>query len=195
MAVPAKPHRKELYESYLAVPAHLHAEIVRGTLHVLPRPAPRHANTTTILAGRLGGPFQLGDGGPGGWWILFEPELRLDPDEPIVPDLAGWRVEHMPSLPETAYFTTVPDWTCEVLSNSTEKLDRDGKVPLYAERGVNHVWLVDPNARTLEVYTLGEPGLWREVRHYAEDQRVRAAPFDAIELDLSLLWSGPRKRS
>lgn len=193
MAEPAKDRRKELYDAYLAVPEHLHAEIVRGTLHVMPRPAPRHANTSTILAGRLGGPFQLGDGGPGGWWILFEPELHLVPDEPVVPDLAGWRVERMPDLPDAPYFTLVPDWTCEVLSKSTERVDRDEKLPLYAERGVRHVWLVDPLARTLEVYALDEPGQWREVRHYADAQRVRAAPFDAIELDLSLLWSSPRR--
>ena len=164
VAEPAKDRRKELYAAYLAVPEHLHAEIVRGTLHVMPRPAPRHANASTVLAGRLGGPFQLGDGGPGGWWILFEPELHL-----------------------------VPDWTCEVLSKSTEKVDRDEKLPLYAERGVHHVWLVDPLARTLEVYALSEPGQWREVRHYGENERVRAAPFDAVELDLSLLWSSPRR--
>ena len=194
MGLPAQDRRRALYEAYLAVPAHRHAEIVRGTLHVMPRPAPRHANAASVLGVRLGGPFQLGEGGPGGWWILDEPELHLEPEEPIVPDLAGWRVETMPELPETAYFTIVPDWVCEVLSKSTEKLDRDDKLPLYAEHGVAHVWLVDPIAQTLEVYVLGDDRRWREVQHYSGHERVRAAPFAAIELDLNALWSPPRTR-
>jgi Uma2 family endonuclease len=193
MGEAARDRRKALYEAYLAVPPHKHAEIVRGTLHVMPRPAPRHANAASVLGGELQGPFQRGRGGPGGWWILHEPELHLDPDEPVVPDLAGWRVERMPSLPETAYFAIVPDWICEVLSKSTEKIDRDDKLPLYAEHGVRHVWLVDPIAQTLEVHTLGDEGRWREVRHYRGDERVRAAPFDAIEIELVALWSQPRK--
>src|SRR5262245_43899838 len=119
-------------------------------------------------ASLLGGPFQLGGGGPGGWWILDEPELQFEPKEPIVPDLAGWRVERMPALPDTNYFTVVPDWTCEVPSRSTEKLDRDQKLPLYAKHGVRHVWLVDPNARSLETYALGDEARWEQVRHYRE---------------------------
>lgn len=186
--------RKALYEAYRAVPRHRRAEIVRGTLHVMPRPAPRHANASSVLGVKLGGPFHLGEGGPGGWWILDEPELHLEPEEPVVPDLAGWRVERMPELPDTTYFTLAPDWLCEVLSKSTEKLDRDDKLPLYAEHGVAHVWLVDPIAQTLEVYRLGGDRRWLEVQHYSGDQRVTAAPFDAIELDLAALWSPPRKR-
>lgn len=136
--------------------------------------------------------FRSGTAGPGGG-ILFEPEVHLVPDEPVVPDLAGWRVETMPELPDTAFFTTVPDWACEVLSKSTQKLDRDEKLPLYAEHGVGHVWLVDPMDQTLEACTFGEPGRWREVRHYRADERARLAPFEAIELDLSLLWASPRR--
>jgi len=193
MAQPAEDRKKQLYASYLAVPAHLHAEIVRGTMHVMPRPSPRHASASSVLGGRLNGPFQLGDGGPGGWWILFEPEVHFDPDEPVVPDLAGWRVERMPELPDTAFFTVAPDWVCEVLSKSTERLDRDEKLPLYAEHGVGHVWLVDPIAQMLEAYTLGEGLRWREVRHYRSDEHARIAPFQEIELDLSLLWAAPRR--
>lgn len=192
MAHPAEDRQKALYEAYQRVPAHQHAEIVRGTLYVLPRPAPRHANAATVLAGDLSGPFQRGRGGPGGWWILFEPELHFFDLEPVVPDLAGWRLERMPSLPETAYFPIVPDWICEVLSKSTESLDRDQKLPLYAERGVEHVWLLDPIARTLEAHVHPESGRWREVHVYQGDVRVRVAPFEAVELELAALWSPPR---
>ncbi len=192
MGSAAEDRRKALYEEYLKVPAHQRAEIIRGTLYVQPRPAPRHANAASVLGIELGGPFQRGRGGPGGWWILFEPELHLVPFEAVVPDLAGWRVERMPSLPETAHFTLVPDWVCEVLSPSTASLDRGDKLSLYAEAGVRHAWLVDPAAKTLEVHTLGDDNRWREVRLYQGDAPVRAAPFDAVPLDLDALWSPPR---
>jgi len=193
MVQPARDPRDELYEAYLRVPAHQHAEIVNGTLYVMSRPAPRHVDAASTLGGELAGPFRRGRGGPGGWWILDEPELQLAPKEPVIPDLAGWRVERMPQLPDTAYFTLVPDWVCEVLSRSTEKLDRDEKLPYYAEHGVPHVWLLDPIDRRLEVYTLdAETRRWSEVRIHQGDTTVRAAPFDAIELDLSALWSPPR---
>src|SRR5262245_36147925 len=104
MAQAADDLRRALYEQYLAVPPNRSAEIIHGTLYVLPRPAPRHSNAASVLGGELSGPFQRGHGGPGGWWILDEPELHLVPLEPIVPDIAGWRVEKMPQLPDTAYF-------------------------------------------------------------------------------------------
>lgn len=194
MSSAAEERRRALYEAYQNVPPHQHAEIIRGTLYVMPRPAPRHAHAASALGVKLGAPFQFGDNGPGGWWILDEPELQLVPFEPMVPDLAGWRVERMPELPETAYFTLVPDWVCEVLSPSTAAIDRGEKLPIYAEAGVPHVWLVDPIAKTLEVHTLGDGARWREVRLHQGDVRVRAAPFDAIELDLASLWSKPRSR-
>ena len=189
MATTAKQDRRQaLYDAYCAVPDHQRAEIIDGTLYVSPRPAPRHANVTTVLGGELNGAFQRGRGGPGGWWILFEPELQLVDLEPMAPDLAGWRVERMPSLPETAHFALAPDWICEVISKSTEAIDRNKKLPLYARHGVRHAWLVDPIARTLEVHALDDDHRWRHVRIHEGDVRVRIEPFAAIELDLSALW-------
>lgn len=192
MGEPAEDRRRALYEEYRAIPRHLRAEIIAGTLYVTPRPSPPHANATSVLGGELIGPFQRGRGGPGGWWILDEPELHLVDLEPMVPDLAGWRVERMPALPVTAHFGIVPDWVCEVLSKSTEAIDRNDKLPLYAAHGVNHAWLIDPLAKTLEVRTLDETRRWREVRTFVGDVRVRAAPFEDIELELAALWSPPR---
>lgn len=192
MSSAARDPVRALYEQYLAVPEHKHAEIVRGTLYVMPRPAPRHANAATVLGAELNGAFQRGRGGPGGWWILFEPELHLLPFEPVIPDIAGWRVERMPGFPETTYFSVVPDWVCEVLSPSTENIDRNEKLPLYAQKGVRHAWIVDPVARLLEVHVLGDEGRWREVHIHRADTVVRAPPFDAIAIDLAALWAPPQ---
>ena len=178
------------YEDLLQVPNEKVAEIVDGELYVSPRPAAPHALAASVLGVDLGGPFHHGRGGPGGWWIVDEPELHVGEDI-VVPDLAGWRRERMPEFPKTAFFTLAPDWLCEVLSPSTERLDRARKLRVYAREGVGHVWLVNPEARTLEVYRSFEE-LWLLLATHASDAIVRAEPFDAIELDLLPLWGETR---
>ena len=112
------------YQDMLDAPVHRVAEIVDETLYTHPRPAPPHALANSSLQGDLSSAFPFGRGGPGGWWIIFEPELHLGEDI-VVPDLAGGRREHMPELPDTAYFTLAPDWACEVLSASRLVTTRD----------------------------------------------------------------------
>jgi len=191
MGLPAEKIRRATYADLEAVPANQVAEIIDGQLHVHPRPAPRHARASSALGGELFGPFDKGHGGPGGWVILDEPELHFGPErdqDVLVPDLAGWRIERLPELPETAYFTVAPDWVCEVLSPSTEAIDRVEKMPIYAREGVRHAWLLNPLLETLEVFTLSPDRLWLLRSQHRGAARVRAEPFDAIELDLSLLW-------
>lgn len=170
----------------MAVPDHKVAEILDGELHVSPRPGPRHALASSRLGGDIIGPFDAGRGGPGGWWILFEPELHLA-DEVAVPDLAGWRRERMPEIPETAYFTVPPDWVCETISPSTERIDRGKKLPIYARAGVGYLWLLNPGPLTLEILKL-EHGRWVVIATHSEDVLVRAEPFETTEIDLKRLW-------
>jgi Uma2 family endonuclease len=172
------------------VPPTMIGELIRGTLYLFPRPGPQHAHASTALTVEIAGPFQRGRGGPGGWRILDEPELLLGPagdEDDLIPDLAGWRVERMPRLPATAKFTLTPDWVCEVLSPSTMVVDRVEKMPAYAKHGVRHLWLLDPLARTLEAFAL-EAGRWVVLGVHHGSARVRLEPFDAIELDLAVLW-------
>jgi Uma2 family endonuclease len=189
MAQPISRRAPATYEDLLAVPDHLVAEIVDGELHTSPRPAPRHADASSGMGGALRGPFDRGRGGPGGWRILDEPELHLGRDV-LVPDLAGWRRERMPHIPEEAYISLAPDWVCEVLSPSTAALDRVRKLPIYAREEVSHAWLVDPIARTLEVLRL-ETGRWVLAGTWAGTTLVKAEPFEAVGLDLTLLWDDP----
>ena len=179
--------RRATYDDLLQVPDHRVAEIVDGDLHVSPRPASLHALASSGLGGELWGPFRVGRGGPGGWWILDEPELHLVEDV-LVPDLAGWQRTRMLQLPSTAAFTLAPDWVCEVVSPSTERLDRSRKMPAYARAGVAHLWLVNPSAQTIEVYRLAQ-AQWLHLATHAGVERVGAEPFDAVELDLAPLWS------
>jgi Uma2 family endonuclease len=178
--------RRATYQDVLDAPESMVAEILRGALHLQPRPRPRHAVVATHLSGELYGPFDRGRSGPGGWLILIEPELHLG-DEVVVPDLAGWRRERMPAMPETAWFETPPDWVCEVLSPGTRKRDLGLKRPIYAERGVAHLWFVDPDARTLEAFVLNG-GAWTLAATLTDDAEVRLPPFEAAPFPLSALW-------
>jgi Uma2 family endonuclease len=155
-------------------------------LETHPRPAPKHALASSSIGGELISPFQRGKGGPGGWWILDEPECHLGSDV-FVPDLAGWRKERMPSLPETAWFEVVPDWVCEILSPSTARLDRIIKMPLYAKLGVKHLWLIDPMLKTLETYAL-QDSKWSLIATFADDAEISIAPFTEHSFSLSVLW-------
>jgi len=179
--------RSATYEDLLRVPAHLVAEIIGGRLLTHPRPGPKHALAYSSLGDELVGPFQKGRGGPGGWWILDEPELHLGADI-LVPNLAGWRKTRLPALPETAWFELAPDWVCEILSASTARDDRAVKLPLYAREGVLHVWLIDPELRTLETFTL-EDGRWVLLNTYTGDDSVNAPPFEPVAIELSALWA------
>lgn len=177
-----------LYDQLIALPENLVGEIINGRLLTHPRPAGPHALSGSSLGSDIHGPYHKGRGGPGGWWILDEPEIHFVRDiEVAVPDIAGWRRERMPRIPQGHRFEVVPDWLCEILSPHTAKTDRMEKMPVYAHYGVRFVWQVDPLARTLEAYAL-ENGLWTVIGLFKDRDAVSVAPFDAITLNLADLW-------
>jgi Uma2 family endonuclease len=178
--------RPATYDDLVELPDIVVAEIVGGELHASPRPAGPHTVAASVLGGRLVPAFHEGHGGPGGWWIVDEPEVHLSRDV-VVPDLAGWRRARMPRYPDSAYCTLAPDWVCEILSPSTSRLDRAQKLGIYAREGVTHAWLIDPLAGTLEVLRL-EHGRWTILAVNAGDEVVRAEPFTDIDLPLAALW-------
>lgn len=180
--------RFSLYDQLLALPENQVGEIIGGQLHTQPRPAGPHAAAESVLNINLGPPFHFGRGGPGGWWILTEPEIHFVRDTEIaVPDLAGWRRERMPNIPRDHRFEVAPDWVCEILSPSTAQKDRTLKLPLYARYGVAHAWLVDPLARTLEAFEL-QNGRWLLLGAIREDDPVCFPPFAAVTFSLADLW-------
>ncbi len=176
-------------EGYRNAPAHLVAEVLGGALSLMPRPRLAHAQTASALGGSLFGPFHRGRGGPGGWLILDEPELHLGskPDI-VVPDVAGWRRARLPEgFVQGAFASLAPDWVCEVLSPSTESLDRGVKMAIYHREEVRHVWLVSPALKTLEVYRRHDLG-WLRIATFEGKDEVRAEPFDAVPIELAALW-------
>ncbi len=181
--------RPASYEDILRLPDNVVGEIVYGELVVSPRPGPRHALASSTLGIEIGGPFSRGHGGPGGWIILDEPELHLGP-QVLVPDLAGWRRERMPALPDAAWFTLVPDWVCEVLSPSTAIVDRTGKQDIYREQGAPWLWFVDPAAHTIEALSRAEAH-WILAGSFGGSGERRIPPFDAVPIDVGALWDNP----
>lgn len=185
--------REATYQDVLDAPEHMVAELIDGELILSPRPAGPHASVASMLGSELIPPFSRGRGGPGGWIILVEPELHLD-GRVVVPDWAGWRTTRLPEVPDAPFFTLAPDWICEIASKSTEKLDRKKKLPVYASAGVQHVWLIQPRIRTLEVLRLHD-GHWLHVGYFTDGENIRAEPFHEIELELATLWWGLPLRS
>lgn len=181
--------KRSLYQQLVALPEGLTGEIINGQLRTQPRPSWPHALACSRLGADIEAPFGRGRGGPGGWWIIFEPEVHFVLDTEItVPDIAGWRKNHMPSPPQGHKVQTVPDWVCEIFSPSTKSTDREEKMPLYARHGVQFAWLVDPKTHTLEAYELIDTQ-WSILGIFRDDDTVSVAPFNAIVIYLSDLWS------
>ena len=178
--------RRATYADIEALPENMVGQIIDGELIAMSRPASPHAVAHSTIGALLLTTFQVGQRAPGGWWIVNEPELHFGEDV-LVPDIAGWRRERMPQMRRVPFFTLAPDWVCEVLSPSTASLDRKRKREIYAREGVEYVWLVDPGTRTLEVFRRQE-SQWVALGTYSGEARVRAEPFEALELDLGALW-------
>lgn len=184
---PALPAAKPATRADLeGLPENIRAEIIDGVLYTFPRPRAVHTNVESSLCGDLHSPFQRGRGGPGGWWILVEPGIELPEAAEIVPDIAGWRRERLPELPDGT-IRVVPDWVCEILSPSTRRHDQLVKRPFYAKVGVPHMWTIDPTARTLVVSRLVN-GHWLEVGVFGENDAIRAEPFAEVELSMDGWW-------
>ena len=179
-------HGPATYDDLLKLPENVVGEILNGELYSSPRPAPRHVNAEDELLAEIRAAYQRGRGGPGGWWILSEPELHFRKDI-LVPDIAGWRVERMPNLPETAWFDLSPDWICEVLSPSTGRLDRTKKLPIYARESVPFAWLVDPLQKTVEVMKLSGD-VWQILHVFGGEDQMSTSPFEELTIDLRTVW-------
>ncbi len=184
--MPTLEKARATYADLEAVPPHLVAEIIFGTLVTHPRPVRRHGGAASVLGMATGNPYQLGVGGPGGWIFVDEPELHLGPHV-CVPDIAGWRRERMTESADTPYFEVAPDWICEVLSPSTEKYDKGDKLRIYAVYRVDHIWFVDPRVKSLEVFKRQDND-WVLKHAFFENDNVNAPPFDALTFKLGLLW-------
>lgn len=187
MIRPEPLSRPATYRDVLAAPEHRVAELIDGELFLQPLPAKPHTDAASVLGMLIGSAFDLGRGGPGGWWIRDEPEIHFG-EHVLVPDLAGWRRSETPDFDRTIpYYTERPDWVCEVLSPATAQHDRLRKLTVYATFGVQHTWLVDARDRFVEVFR-NQDGAWLRVAAAADREVAPLEPFDAVPTELALLW-------
>jgi Uma2 family endonuclease len=183
----SEPAKKSAsYGDLYTIPENMIGEIIDGELVATPRPSGEHSNAAFALSAEIGPAYRFGRGGPGGWIILYEPEIKFG-DNILVPDFAGWRKERFPGWPQENWFTMVPDWICEILSPSTARNDRIKKMPIYARHEVQYLWLLDPRDRTLEIFRL-KSGEWVKLAGFAENDKVKAEPFDEVQLELGNFW-------
>jgi Uma2 family endonuclease len=189
MAEPVR--RRATYEDLLRLPEGVHAEIVDGEIYTFPSGLPRHGLAAAGLLGFVGWPYGFDPAGPGGWWFVVETDVEFSPHDVVRPDLAGWRRSHVPTFPEERPIRIVPDWICEVLSPSTARHDLVPKAALYARHAVPFYWIVDPAARVLEAFRWHE-SQWLRLGAWSDRDRVRIAPFEAVEIEIGRLFPPPR---
>jgi len=190
MASAANQARTATRIDLLAIPeAERFHEVIDGELVRKAAPSGPHGLAQSRIASRIGGPFDRRPGGPlpGGWWLVTEVEVELEDHEVYRPDVAGWRRERLPALPDTTPITVRPDWVCEVLSASNARNDLVKKVRAYQRAGLPHHWVVDPQVETLTVYRWTADGFLL-VLTAERSERVHAEPFDAIELFVGALF-------
>lgn len=191
--MPQPLKQKAVYEDLFSLPENMTGEIIEGELVAAPRPSRRHAVAASALGYQIGPPYHFGaGGGPGGWIILHKPDIAFGEDI-LVPELAGWKEERFPAAEEQDWLSVAPDWVCEILSPNIVRIDRMQKMRIYATHKVPYAWLVDPLQMLLEVFRL-EAGRWIVLGVHGESEKVRAEPFQEVELDLAALWIEMRRQ-
>jgi len=170
-----------------ALPDERRAEVIVGVIVEKAAPSYEHGDAQSSLAELLKPPFQRGRGGPGGWWIATEVEIELEPHEVYRPDLVGWRRERVPARPAGRPIRARPDWVAEILSQSNAATDLGPKLFAYQRAAVPRYWIIDPANATITVYRWTREGY---VVHLTAGthERVRAAPFDELELAVGELF-------
>jgi Uma2 family endonuclease len=185
---PAHRPQPATLADWLAQPTEARLELVDGALIEKAAPDYEHGRTQLDVAQQIRPRYHHrgGDGRPGGWWIAAEVDIVLDGNG-FRPDLLGWRRARVPLMPPERPVTVIPDWICEIVSESNATTDTVKKLRRYHQAGVNHYWLVDPAKKTLTVYRHQRDG-YLAVLVAESGETVRAEPFEAIELQLAPLF-------
>lgn len=187
MSQPASRGPSATVDDWLAQPDDARMELIDGELVEKASPTFAHGRAQSHTVGTLGSAFdrKAGGSGPGGWWLATEVDILLD-GRGYRPDIAGWRRDRLPAPPKERPVTNRPDWLCEIVSESNRTIDTVTKLRRHHQAGVSHYWILDQMDRTLTVYRHTADGYLVVLRATA-GERVRAEPFDAIELEVAVL--------
>jgi Uma2 family endonuclease len=184
-----RPAGNATLEDLLRLPEDVAVELIDGEIVEKASPSFEHGEAQGALVTQLFGPYHRRPGGgqPGGWWIVPEVDVRYDERHVYRHDLVGWRRETTPQRPSGRPVRVRPDWVAEVLSPSNAGNDLVKKLRTLHRQGVPHYWIVDPEHRTLMVMRWMADGYLTTLTASVEDV-VRAEPFDAIELNVGMLF-------
>ena len=187
--VAASPLLPSTAADLASLPPNVRAEVINGEIVEKANPSAEHADAQGGALVHLRGLYHRRPGGekPGGWWILPEVEIELAPHEVYRPDIAGWRRDRTPERPRGLPVKSRPDWICEVLSPSNASNDLVKKLRVYHQSHVDHYWVVDPQNETLTVLRWTPDGYLTALTAGRAD-RVRAEPFEAVELPVGVLF-------
>ena len=181
----AEPTARATLADLRAVPDHLIGEIIDGDLVTRPRSVWQSAAVLRLMR-TLATKLDPSRARPTGWSFLHKPVLQLG-QTTIAPARAGWRGDRLPFSGDVPFVTVVPDWVCEFSSPSAPPADLDFKRRVYAQAGVQYLWLLDPVAGMLEAFGLaGEQ--WLLLATVLRGEGVSGAPFDAVSFPLDDLF-------
>ena len=164
-------------------------ELIAGEIVRKAMPSPRHGGAQAAMTAVLFPLYGRRPGGrrPGGWWFATEVEVQFSEHEVYRPDVAGWRRERLPQLPDTTPIELLPDWVCEILSPSNTSNDLVKKFRTYHASGIPHYWIVDPTNEILTVHRWTPDG-YVTATTAQRGERVRAEPFDDVEWPIGILF-------
>jgi Uma2 family endonuclease len=173
------------YADYAALPHDgRRYELHEGELSVTPSPGTRHQRVKINLFDNL-----LHHVRASGLGDIFDAPLDviLSDTTVVQPDILFVEGRFSSRVKERG-IEGAPTLAIEVLSPSTESTDRRRQLDLYARHGVPYYWIVDPVARVIEAYTLGDSG-YRLAARLAGDQPAALPPFGDLLLDPAALWT------
>lgn len=173
------------YEDYVRLPdSPYREEVLGGELTVGPSPSFAHQAVSTRLVSVLGPHVLEGDLGE----LCHAPtDVVLSDDTVVVPDLA-FVSRARERIIRTAGIFGPPDLIIEILSPSAPERDTEVKRRIYAQHGVQHYWIVDPQKRRIRVLRLTESGEYEAVGEYAGEQTFAAEPFAELQIALGRIW-------
>jgi Uma2 family endonuclease len=191
-----QPSFEELLSRARDLPEGHRGNILDGALHVAEAPSPARAHALAELSAALVAGSPLGDPVPDGWSFLSNVELAIEPDSLLSADVAGWRMGQGELATAGSPVRLAPAWVCEVIGGGTRAFTLTAKRRRYAEYGVEHLWIVDPEAQVLEVFH-NHRGKWLLTEALSEESNVLAAPFGEFHFDVGDLWipNGPASQA
>lgn len=148
-------------------------------------PRPAHGRAQRRLGSALDA-LDPDDPDAPGWWILPEPDWKLGPRRLLRPDVAGWRRERLPELPDGA-IDIAPDWVCEI--PSADRLDHDlkFKAGVYLQQRVPWYWVAHAEGGVVQV--LRNTGAeWAVHATFTRGDVARIPPFEEVEIAVGRLF-------